>query len=204
MPTPHTAACEEMIALLNPPRIYLQHVEDLDRLRELFAIDQAAYNECSLEFATFRHWWERYDLGSRVLLSDNEIVAGLGIYPLATEQAIAFEQGRICEGDLLPVPIAECEAQPVHDWYISGIVVVNSLRGAGSPLRRLLRLGLSSWIDSGHVAYPLNLQAIAYSEAGRRLLELLGFAKIRVATELPDHCDLYKLRLESSHILGAT
>lgn len=195
--SPHIAACQEAIDLFRRQTIHLQPVESLDQLQELFAIDAEAYQECSLEFEVFRQWWERYPLGSRVLLADGQIAASIGIYPLYSEQFAAFQHGKIPEQHLRPVTLAECEFKPARTWYASGIVVATQLRGWGSPLGRLMRGGLSEWLNSGHIAYPLEILAIAEYDEGRKLLELLGFCKVRVGAELPDGCDLYKVQFEN-------
>lgn len=192
--TPNTIACERFLELLTArkPQLYFQHVADLDQLRQLWQIDQAAYLDCSLSFERFQEWWERYEFGSRVLLDGDQILASIGIYPLYDEQAAAFSAGTIPESDLKPVLCDECEAEPRHNWYASGIVVAESLRGSSnSPLKTLLQLGLNNWLRSGHVAYPLHLWSIAEYEVGARLLDFFGFVKVRDGSSLPDSCDLY-------------
>lgn len=196
--SPNVLACEEAIALIsNPPQLSIQVVADLEQLKELWQIDKAAYQDCSLEFDEFAAWWRCYELGSRILLANGQIVASIGIYPLSEKQAIAFEQGEICEGDLLPLSIEECEICPTPYWYASGIVVADHLRGWGSPLAKLLRSGIGGWLGSGHIAYPLNLMAIAEYPIGARLLEFFQFKKVKDGSQLPDCCDLYKVQFDS-------
>lgn len=194
--SPNVAACQEAIELLShpQPRYQIQRVESLERLRELWEIDKEAYKDCSLEFEPFVEWWNRYECGSRNLLENDRIVASIGLYPLYAEQYQAFVNGWIKESALKPVTLTECEEEPVSTWYSSGIVVAEHARGWGSPLPILLNRGIRSWLDSGHLRYPLDLIAIAEYDEGARLLELFGFEKIRDKAEMPDGCDLYQVR----------
>jgi hypothetical protein len=102
----------------------MQPVESLQRLEELFVIDQDAYQECSLSFERFKQWWELYPFGSRVLLANDQIQASIGIYPIAAEMAISFQNGEIHESVLQPVSVQECQESPQSFWYASGIVAV--------------------------------------------------------------------------------
>lgn len=190
------AAYEQLIELLESPMLSFQPVESIAQLRELFAIDADAYGDCSLEFETFRDWWERYGWGSRVLLADDQrIIASVGIYPLQPQQADDFERGAIPESALRPVQWIDDRFDPVSNWYVSGIVVAEDLRGWASPLGKLLRFGIASWLDSRHIAYPASVLSLGQSDLGKRCLEMLGFEKLQDAAQMPDRCDLYKLVL---------
>jgi hypothetical protein len=197
--SPYHQACEATIDLLNQPKpkLYIQPVASVEQLQQLWAIDKDAYLDCSLSFEAFKEWWERYEFGSRILLDRDRILASIGIYPLYAEQAAAFISGMIPESDLRPVTMAECEQNRQHNWYASGIVVAEHLRGWNSPLKTLLQLGLTYWLSSGHIAYPLNIWAIAEYEIGARLLNCLGFVKVRDGSTMPDGCDLYNAQFDS-------
>lgn len=196
MSSPYIAACE---SILSSPYVDLQSqpVADLEQLRELWLIDKEAYQDQSLEFEEFSQWWQCYPLGSRVLLADGRIVASIGVYPLSAKQAIGFASGDLPESELQPVFLDDCQQQPVRDWYASGIVVVESMRGKNNLLKKLLQIGLSSWLESGHVTYPLNVMAIAEYDIGRRLLEFFGFSKTQDGAQMADGFDLYQTRFES-------
>lgn len=189
-------ACQQIIECLQPAVRMVQHC-DLTRLKELWEIDREAYGDCSLEFSEFQTWWNLYELGSRILIEDNKIVASIGIYPILYQQAESFVQGQICEGDLLPVSLEICDQQPQNYWYVSGIVVARNYRGWGSPLRSLMRMGIGLWLSSGHLSYPLTLFAIGEYEDGARLLKLIGFSLIRCGEQTLDGYDIYCLKLQS-------
>lgn len=192
--SPCQVACEESLELLTAAKLnlYFQPVADLDQLRQLWRIDQAAYLDCSLSFDRFVEWWEAYVYGSRVLLDGDRILASIGIYPLSSQQAQAFSSGTIPESELKPVLFDECVVNPQNNWYASGIVVAESFRGhASSPLKTLLQSGLSAWLDSNHVAYPVSLWSIAEYDIGAKLLNFFGFTKTREGGQMPDGCDLY-------------
>lgn len=189
--SPCVAACQELLAFLEPLNVLSSgRIETEAELQELWQIDKAAYGDCSLDFGRFLDWWRCYPYGSKVLFAQGRIVASIGVYPLHKEQAEAFMAGSIPESALVPVPVEECEAHPVHHWYCSGIVVVPELQNRGL-LRSLLKLGLGSWQLSGHVGYPLKVLGLAEYNIGEKLLQKHGFVKHKNGAELPDHCDLY-------------
>lgn len=166
-----------------------QYVESVEQLRELWAIDKAAYQDLSLEFEPFLHWWSRYPMGARLLLFEGKIVASMGIYPLYPQQAETFIAGEIRESSLEPVMEAECQ-QGIQHWYFSGIVVVEQWRYRGLLLP-LLETKLKTWANSGHLAYPLTLCGLAEYGIGAKILDRLGFTLHRKGIEMPDGCDLY-------------
>lgn len=197
--TPNTLACEAVIDLLSSSHkaFRLQPVENLEELEQLWKIDKDAYGDCSLTLEEFSQWWQRYEFGSRCLWLESDLQASIGIYPLYQDQATSFMKGVIRESELTPATVAECEFEPKNYWYASGIVVRSDLRGWGSPLKTLLQAGLSSWLDSGHLAYPLTLLSIAEYEIGRKLLQFFGFEKVQDGSNLPDGCDLYAAHFDS-------
>lgn len=200
LPSPHVSACEQLAEMLSPQRsdLRIQSLTTLEQLQQLWKIDKQAYADCSLEFEEFLQWWTHYPLGSQCLMSDSEIVASIGIYPLMPEQWKAFCSGSLPEFELVPVSLDACEEMPQHYWYASGIVVIEELRGWGtSPLKTLLQYALSSWISSSHVAYPLHICAVAEYAIGAKILDYFGFVKQCDASEMPNGCDLYSISLDS-------
>jgi len=201
--TPHIAACEELIRMIEAPRqIYSQAIESESQLRELWEIDKVAYGDCSLEFEPFLRWWKRYGYGSRNLVLAGRIVASIGIYPLYPEQAKDFADGSIKESELEPVLLEECEELGVSHWYCSGIVIVPEHQNQGF-LRSLLRLGIGAWSATGHIRYPLTLYGLAEYRLGEKLFMKFGLEKIRDQTEMPDRCDLYSTEIPSMEQLEA-
>ena len=196
----HRLACQEAIEILsNPePRYRMQHVENLERLRQLWAIDSSAYLDCSLGLDEFEKWWRNYEFGSRLLLDDGDrICASIGLYPLSESDFNAFVAGQIRESSLVPRSVQSCEDEPAQYWYASGIIVAEDARGWGSPLLPLLSRGLKCWMDSGHLKFPLQLAAIAEFPVGARLLEFFDFKKAKDRSEMPDGCDLYQIEFPS-------
>lgn len=201
--TPHIAACEELIGYMSPiVSIYSQRIETEEELKNLWEIDKLAYGDCSLEFQPFLEWWTRYPYGSRNLMIEGQIVASIGIYPIAKEQAEAFVCGQIREADLIPVALSECEASGASNWYCSGIVIVPQLQNKG-VLKTLLQIGIGSWESTGHIRYPLNLLGLAEYEIGEKLLKKFGFSKLMNRVEMPDNCDLYGVQIQSREGLEA-
>jgi GNAT superfamily N-acetyltransferase len=197
LPSPHIAACEELISMIEAPRaIYAQNIESESQLRELWEIDKAAYADCSLDFEPFLAWWKRYEYGSRNLILAGKIVASIGIYPLYAEQAEAFSLGKIRESELQPVLLHECEQSRVSHWYCSGIVVVPEFQNRGL-LRTLLQIGIGAWAATSHIQYPLSLYGLAEYKIGEKLFKKFGFQKVQDKSEMLDNCDLYKTEIFS-------
>lgn len=197
---PSITAYRELTELTQPcAKMRVQHVESVEQLRELWAIDADAYGDCSITFECFQGWWERYPQGNTVVVSDSKIIASIGLWALTTEQADAFIEGEIAESALLPVTLNECQMVPQRNWYASGIVLKKPLRGnlKTNPIRLLLGSGVGDWVDSGHVAYPMRVLALAEYTEGENLLTRFNFMKIRSGSHLPDKCDLYSLQLHS-------
>lgn len=200
LPSPHVSACEQLAEMLSPPRsdLHIQSLTTLEQLQQLWKIDKQAYVDCSLEFDEFAQWWTLYPLGSQCLMSGNDIVASIGIYPLLQDQWQAFCSGTLPESSLVPVSLDRCEVSPQHYWYASGIVVIEELRGWGaSPLKTLLQYALSGWLSSSHVAYPLQLCAVAEYAIGAKILNHFGLVKQCDAAEMPNGCELYSISLDS-------
>lgn len=200
MASPSILACEELLNSLSAPKpqFHFQAIASLEQLYQLWEIDRDAYQEQSLSFERFQEWWERYELGSRVLLEGDRILASLGLYPVSCHHFDKFTAGLIPERDLLPLPLEQCEESPASCWYASGIVVSPSARGWGKPhVNRLMSYAFHQWVDSGHISYPLQVAAIAEYEQGAKLLQALGFQKLQDGYGLPDGCDLYWISFAS-------
>lgn len=197
--TPAIAAYEELSQLIQPVHFHPARITTIDQLRELWQIDDAAYQDCSLPFKVFRGWWQRYPLGITIILSEQKIVASLGCWPITPEQFDAFITGQIKETDLLPVPLSQCERSPQDCWYFSGVVLRPEFRGSvkKNPLLRLLRAGVGHWVESSHIAFPAKLAALGEFVEGENLLSSFGFSKTRDKSQMPDGCNLYTQTLPS-------
>jgi hypothetical protein len=198
--SPHIRACSVALDVLNEKRLSsrMELITDLNRLEELHRIDLTAYLDASLDFDGFRHWWERYGWGSRVLIDDADQIEGsIGLYPLPVEAFESFKVGAVREAELSPMLHDECEMFGCSTWYASGIVLRDDARGNGASLKRLLQFGLGEWIDSGHISYPFQVVAVAEYSIGAKLLEFFDFARVADGAMLPDGFDLYELALDS-------
>ena len=182
----------------------IQNVSTLAQLKDLWQLDMQAYQDCTIPFKTFKQWWSRYPLGSKVYLENNAILAAIGLYPIESTMAVAFMHGEISETDLVPVRLKDCVRTPQQYWYASGILLNNTLLDAdphrrlrSHPVKPLLKTALQLWLGSGHVAYPATLFALGLSLEGTNMLRRFGFTESRSAADLPDHCSLYTLTLTS-------
>jgi hypothetical protein len=184
------------MALLTPTPYQLDLVEDEPTLRQLYGIDEAAYDENSITFASFLRWWKSYDLGLKVVKLENRIIAALGLWGLDEDTTRRFLAGQILENDISPLPSSSLEVSPTSFWYCSGLVSMHQ-KAIDSPLRLLLRSGLAAWVGACHVRYPGHIYALGYSQDGIGILERLGFEVIREAGEMPDGCPLYWRQIKS-------
>jgi hypothetical protein len=167
-------------------------VSSEEQLQELWKIDDDAYQENSLNFELFRNWWEQYVLGLKIITNSLDLIVGAsGLWALSEAQTRYFISGRIKEQELLPLSHEALDSSPSRFWYCSGIVAIPELRGTIFPLRKLIRATISTWLATGHVAFPVNVYALGYSPEGIALLEKLGFEEIKTSEEMPDQCPLY-------------
>jgi hypothetical protein len=198
--TPSVAACQEISTLIQGSvKFQTGHINRLSDLKQLFEIDADAYADCSLDFRTFQNWWQRYPRGNRIVSLGDRLVASIGIWALAEAQFARFTSGEICESDLRPVPLSECESCPQSFWYISGCILRPEYRGTirKNPLLSLLRFGVGDWIESTHASYPLKIVSLAEFVEGENLLKGFGFEPVKDAEEMPDGCTLYFLKIET-------
>lgn len=196
-----TVACESVLDLLSrpEPKFSLETAENLDRLRQLWLIDQEAYGELSLSFESFRHWWERYSMGSLLLIDNLDMIAGsIGIYPLNEPDYLGLVTGVRSESQIQPMLYDECDLYGSQHWYASGIVLDSAFRGSPTVLKQLLKNGLSAWLDSGHVRFPVRICSIAEYEVGAKTLRFLGFDKATDGCNCPDGCDIYEMELSDA------
>lgn len=199
--SPCTVACESVLDLLSrpEPRFSLETAEDLDRLRQLWVIDREAYGDLSLTFESFQRWWDRYSMGSLLLIDSFNMIAGsVGIYPLSELDYAGLVSGVMPESQISPMLYDECDMFGCHTWYASGIVLDSAFRGSPVALKQLLKTGLSAWLDSGHVRFPSKICSIAEYEIGAKTLNFLGFNKVSDGCDCPDGFDLYELHLSNA------
>ncbi len=171
-------------------------VDDLTVLRQLYGIDETAYDESSISFEAFSRWWNAYDLGLKIVKMENRITAALGLWGMSEGTTREFLSGQIREEQLDPMPAERLEVLPTPFWYCSGLVSLQQ-KTLDSPLRMILRSGLAAWVAACHVRYPANVFALGYSADGIALLNRFGFEVIRSSDEMPDGCPLYWRKIES-------
>lgn len=196
-----TVACESVLDLLSrpEPKFSLETAESLDRLRQLWLIDQEAYGDLSLSFESFQQWWLRYSRGSLLLIDSFDMIAGsIGIYPLSEADYLGLLSGRLPESEIKPVLYDECDLFGSQHWYASGIVLDSAFRGSPVVLKQLLKNGLSAWLDGGHVRFPVKICSIAEYEVGAKTLRFLGFDKATDGRDCPDGCDIYEMELKDA------
>lgn len=196
-----TAACESILDLISQPelRFSLETAENTDRLRQLWLIDREAYGDLSLTFEAFQQWWNRYSMGSLLLIDNFDMIAGsIGVYPLVEPDYRGLVCGALREAQIKPMLYDECDLFGSQYWYASGVVLDSTFRGSAFVLKQLLKTGLSAWLDSGHVRFPVKICSIAEYEVGAKTLRFLGFNKVADGCNCPDGFDIYELKLDNA------
>lgn len=175
---------------LNRSAYQFDLVENVDELKQLYGIDESAYDDSSISFEAFFRWWNAYDLGLKVVKVESGIVAALGLWGMSEESTRLFLSGRLREDELTPLETQSVAIRPTQYWYCSGLVSLQK-KTLDSPLRLILRGGIAAWVSTCHVRYPAQIYALGYSEDGIEMLTRFKFEAIRSADEMPDGCPLY-------------
>lgn len=166
------------------------YVEDIQQLSELWQLDANAYGDGNIEFETLNRWWQTYDSGLPIVSYRGEIIAAFGLWGISEKQTRLFLDGKLKEQELNPLPFGE----KTPYWYWSGIVIRPDFRTSLlSPLRLLLRCGVSSWLGTGNVSYKPKayVYALGMSDQGISLLEGFDFEEIRSSDDMPDQFPLF-------------
>lgn len=168
-------------------------VDSEPRLHQLWQRDQVEYDGNTLSFQAFKLWWAKYDLGLRIVTNkDCRIVGAVGIWGLSEETIRYLISGQVSETSIVPMSTDEMTRNPTQYWYFSGIFSDQKLQKTlGTPLRRLLYVGIGAWAASPHIKFPCHCYALGYSDDGKALLDRLGFEIIKQGCELPDGMPLY-------------
>ena len=204
---PHQLAADQFLSWLDNDRsnLVVRHIHTSEELTQLWGIDKEAYEEASITLGEFLSWWEIYDFGNKVLFHGDTIIGSFGLWPLSDEYARGFKAGTIREGDLLPLGVGDVANTGAHQWYASGIVLRPELRGLvkANPVAQLLTVGLNLWIESNHIAWPVEVIALGYSPEGQNMLERFSFVMIKERCSNDDPYPLYSLRAHSKQDLLA-
>ena len=175
--------------------ITVRSIHSSEELQNLWQIDNLAYGKDSIPLSVFYHWWERYQYGLKALFRGDEILGAFGIWPLSEDQSDALQEGILKEVDLLP---SNDQTTPCNSWYISGIVLKDDCRSPRrNPIHLLLSNGLTMWLETSSIAYPLKILSLATSAEGERLLQRFSFIKIRETSQTAAGYPLYIYRATS-------
>jgi|GEM_PF-2270905 len=182
----------------------VRNIQSTEELEQLWQIDLEAYQEACITLDEFYGWWDRYEPGLKVLFRGEKVVGAFGLWPLTSKIAKRFKEGEMREGDLHPFELLDSDSCKTRYWYVSGIVLRPELRKSPktNPIVMLLTVGLNIWLESGHLDFPVEVSAIAYSKEGQRLLERFGYIKIRDICNSSDPYPLYCLKARSKHDLA--
>jgi hypothetical protein len=188
----------------NHGRLRLGLIENLLQLKELWALDNAAYGDASLGFEQFHEMWRAFPSGLQVLYFEDVIVGAMGVWPLKAASARAFKDGQLKESAITREDFCTRANRPDATWYISGIVLKEELRGAGLSTSLLMPLAMRAWLNIP-VQFPCEVLAIASSDDGIWLLpNRFGLERLREPGEMADGFPLYGRRYLTEGVLVAS
>ena len=171
----------------------VRHIDDVAELRELWEIDDDSYGDASISLQRFEDWWRRYPAGLFALFRGEEIVGGIGIWPVCKTPFAELLNGRRRERDLTAKSIESQErARACPRWYVSGVVLVQRARKTDA-VRVLLREAIGQWARERDTAVRIDLCALAYSPEGEALLRRFGFRKFKDSSETLDRYPMFAL-----------
>ncbi len=196
---PWRAALHEALRVARddePQVLRIGRIETPAQLRDLWEIDASAYGPASITFEHFHALWSAFPHGLCVLFIETTIVGAIGIWPVSEAWATELKAARLREQDLNGAMMRRFRSVPARYWYISGIVLLESL--IGSPaIKALLAKGVGTWLREAKLAYPCELLALASSDEGRALLMRWTFIEVQKATAMPDGYSLFGLKAGS-------
>jgi hypothetical protein len=197
--TPHLNAIQALYSSMQDEEIIpltVRGIHNTEELTRLWLIDDGAYGQNSIPLSVFYHWWESYQSGLKALFRAEEILGAFGIWPLPEACSLAFQEGLVKEVDLVP---CNSELAQYNTWYVSGIVLKEDFRigSKQNPIHLLLSHGITIWLESGSIAFPVKILALATSAEGERLLQRFSFIRTKEAHQMIEKHPLYVLRASS-------
>jgi hypothetical protein len=202
----YSLAVDEALSWMDSdvPKYSVRQIQTTEELEKLWKIDMEAYQDASITLDEFYSWWDKYEFGLKALFLGDKVIGAFGLWPLSSKMSRQFKEGEVCEGDLRPTELIETDSRKTRYWYVSGIVLRPEFRKPSktNPIVTLLTIGLNIWMESGHLDFPVEVSAIAYSIQGKRLLERFGFIKIRDLCSDTNPYPLYCLKARSKHDLA--
>lgn len=172
----------------------VRSVDTLLDLRYIWEIDNSAYGDANITFEVYSSWWLAFRHGLYALYFDDRPVGAIGLWPVPVDWLSALRKGDACEADLTASQIAQAGASPAAHWYVSGVVLDPAWQHTNA-ITTLLRDTTLSWAVECDLAFPVQLSAMAISEAGERLLAKYGFALTTPSFKMKDRYSLYERQL---------
>jgi TIR domain len=173
----------------------VRRVETLSDLRYIWEIDNNAYGDANVSFEIYSSWWLSYRGGLYALYADERPVGAIGLWPVPGEWLMAFRAGAARESDLLADQIAVAGSRPTSTWYVSGVVLDPAWQHTNA-IGTLLRETTLSWAVECDLVFPINLSAMAISDAGEKLLARYGFKLATPSFKMKDGFSFYERTLE--------
>jgi hypothetical protein len=165
-------------------------------LKELWAIDKAAYGETSITYEKFLDWWSSFPLGLWALFFQESVAGAIGIWPLSLRAAKWLKSAKLKESELTGSIMRPFTRTPARAWYVSGLVLQPQVAGS-EAIRTLFSRGIGSWLRRTKIAFPCQVLALAYFPETEVLLESFGFYRIQHASAMPDQVSLFGLELNT-------
>jgi hypothetical protein len=181
---------------ISDDQLRVDAIRSTAELKELWAIDKAAYGEASITYEKFLDWWSSFPLGLWALFFQERVVGAIGIWPLSLRTASWLKSAKLKESELTGSIMRPFTRRPARAWYVSGLVLQPQVAGS-EAIRTLFSGGIGSWLRRTKIAFPCQVLALAYFAETEVLLESFGFCRIQHASAMPDRIPLFGLDLST-------
>jgi hypothetical protein len=154
----------------------INFVGDEKELKQVYKLDEDAYQGSSIDYNGLLSWWKRYPKGIYILCQNSEITGAVGIWPLKKTTFDKLTKGRIDEKEISGRSICAEHSVGSHVYWYFGDIVLQKKRAKGGKLHlELLEGAISKWLKEGNLATHVEVCALGFSNDGIRLLEKFEF-----------------------------
>jgi hypothetical protein len=151
-------------------------IPDKETLERVWELDQEAYGDYNIGFATLIDWWEQYPPGILTAIRGTKIIASMGIWPLTEDCFEELKEQRRKECDISKSHILSTDKSfECKTWYFSGIIT----NTPEQIFNLLIAEALMRWADSVSDKGSFRLLALAYTREDKDLLSLMNFQQHR-------------------------
>ncbi len=162
-------------------------------LKEVWKIDTTEYGDMNVDFSLLHNWWEKFPYGHYVIKKGDEVIGGLGIWPLSKSSYQGLLKGKIIESEM-SICKPRRGAETVY-WYISGMILKTNYRRKRA-VWCLIRQVMVHWYTTQAVAHKtIVLGTIPISKEGLDMVTRFAFHPTFSAEQRKDHYPFYEKKI---------